>query len=138
MTKLAFFLFIVAGILVILAVTELYRAKVKVGRVEEILTERDEEFTRERQTLDKVRDELKAEAERLKMDTSTPIRATYFTSESDLMKYSDDKKLIKAVKKSLCFRLADELTKIAEPRKVRLDDGRDMYLLEFRVKEEGK
>ena len=138
MTKLAFFLYIVAGILVILAVTELYRAKVKVGRVEEILTERDEEFTRERQTLDKVRDELKAEAERLKMDTSTPIRATYFTSESDLMKYSDDKKLIKAVKKSLCFRLADELTKIAEPRKVRLDDGRDMYLLEFRVKEEGK
>ena len=136
MTKIALFLFVVAGIFLFLAVVELVRAKTNTTRINEYVAEKDGEFSRERATLDKMREELQDEARRLNMDAATPIRATYFTSESDLMKYSDEKKLAKAVKKALCTQLADSMMKIAEPHKVRLDDGRDMYLLQYRIKEE--
>ena len=86
--------------------------------------------------LDEYEQDLINREARLNMDAATPVRATYFTSESDLLKYPDDKKLIKAVKKALCVQLVDSMMKIVEPHKVRLEDGRDMYLIHFRVKEE--
>lgn len=125
-----------AIVALILAGVEYYRAKRKASAVDDFLAEKSADFARERHSLETMRDELTAEAERLKMDTSTLVRATYFTSESDLLKYSDDKRLTKAVKKALCIQLADSIMKIAEPRKVKLEDGREMYALHFRVKEE--
>ena len=86
--------------------------------------------------LDEYEHDLINREARLNMDAATPVRATYFTSESDLLKYPDDKKLIKAVKKALCVQLVDSMMKIVEPHKVRLEDGRDMYLIHYRVKEE--
>lgn len=136
MTKIALFLFVAAGIFLFLAVVELVRAKTNTARINEYVAEKYGEFSRERATLDKMHEELQDEARRLNMDAATPVRATYFTSESDLLKYADEKKLAKAVKKALCTQLADSMMKIAEPHKVRLDDGRDMYLLQYRVKEE--
>lgn len=129
-------LFIGAVIVLLLAAGELYRTK----RVERYITtelaEKAEHLEATSKHLDDYREELVSKEASLNMDAATPVRATYFTSESDLLKYADEKKLAKAVKKALCTQLADSMMKIAEPHKVRLDDGRDMYLLQYRVKEE--
>ena len=120
----------------ILAGVEYYRAKQVERYITDELTDKAESLDKTKASLDAYREELLNKEARLNMDSATPVRATYFTSESDLMKYSDDKKLAKAVKKALCIQLADSMMKIAEPRKVKLEDGREMYALHFRVKEE--
>lgn len=133
----ATFIFLFGAIVaLILAGVEYYRAKQVERYITDELTDKAESLDKTKASLDAYREELLNKEARLNMDSATPVRATYFTSESDLMKYSDDKKLAKAVKKALCIQLADSMMKIAEPRKVRLEDGREMYALHFRVKEE--
>lgn len=136
MTQIAIILFIGAGVFAILAATELCRTKRVQRVIETDLADKSEYLAGLKKHLDEYREELINKEARLNMDAATPVRACYFTSESDMLKYSDDKKLLKAVKKALCTQLADSIAKIAEPRKVHLDDGRDMYLLHYRVKEE--
>lgn len=125
-----------AIVALIFAGVEYYRAKQVERYITEELTDKAESLDKTKSSLDAYREELLNKEARLNMDSATPVRATYFTSESDLMKYSDDKKLAKAIKKALCIQLADSMMKIAEPRKVKLEDGREMYALHFRVKEE--
>lgn len=125
-----------AIVALILAGVEYYRAKQVERYITEELTDKAESLDKTKSSLDAYREELLNKEARLNMDSATPVRATYFTSESDLMKYSDGKKLAKAIKKALCIQLADSMMKIAEPRKVKLEDGREMYALHFRVKEE--
>lgn len=125
-----------AIVALILAGVEYYRAKQVERYITEELTDKAESLDKTKSSLDAYREELLNKEARLNMDSATPVRATYFTSESDLLKYSDDKKLAKAIKKALCIQLADSMMKIAEPRKVKLDDGREMYALHFRVKDE--
>ena len=133
----ATFIFLFGAIVaLILAGVEYYRAKQVERYITEELTDKAESIDKTKASLDAYREELLNKEARLNMDSATPVRATYFTSESDLMKYSDDKKLAKAIKKALCIQLADSMMKIAEPRKVKLEDGREMYALHFRVKEE--
>ena len=136
MTHIAIILFIGAGVFAILAATELCRTKRVQRVIETDLADKSEYLAGLKKHLDEYREELINKEARLNMDAATPVRACYFTSESDMLKYSDDKKLLKAVKKALCTQLADSIVKIAEPRKVHLDDGGDMYLLHDRVKEE--
>ena len=131
-----FIFFFGAIVALILAGVEYYRAKQVERYITEELTDKAESLDKTKASLDAYREELLNKEVRLNMDSATPVRATYFTSESDLMKYSDDKKLAKAIKKALCIQLADSMMKIAEPRKVKLEDGREMYALHFRVKEE--
>lgn len=133
----ATFIFLFGAIVaLILAGVEYYRAKQVERYITDELTDKAESLDKTKASLDDYREELLNKEARLNMDSATPVRATYFTSESDLMKYSDDKKLAKAIKKALCIQLADSMMKIAEPRKVKLEDGREMYALHFRVKEE--
>lgn len=133
----ATFIFLFGAIVaLILAGVEYYRAKQVERYITDELTDKAESLDKTKASLDAYREELLNKEARLNMDSATPVRATYFTSESDLMKYSDDKKLAKAIKKALCIQLADSMMKIAEPRKVKLEDGREMYALHFRVKEE--
>lgn len=133
----ATFIFLFGAIVaLILAGVEYYRAKQVERYITEELTDKAESLDKTKASLDAYREELLNKEARLNMDSATPVRATYFTSESDLMKYSDDKKLAKAIKKALCIQLADSMMKIAEPHKVKLEDGREMYALHFRVKEE--
>lgn len=133
----ATFIFLFGAIVaLILAGVEYYRAKQVERYITEELTDKSESLDKTKSSLDAYREELLNKEARLNMDSATPVRATYFTSESDLMKYSDDKKLAKAIKKALCIQLADSMMKIAEPHKVKLEDGREMYALHFRVKEE--
>jgi len=136
MTHIAIILFIGAGVFAFLAVAELYRTRRVQHIIESDLADKSEYLAGLKKHLDEYREKLINKEAKLNMDAATPVRACYFTSESDLLKYSDDKKLLKAVKKALCIQLADSIVKIAEPRKVHLDDGRDMYLLHYRVKEE--
>lgn len=136
MTHIAIILLIGAGVFALLAVAELYRTKRVQHIIETDLADKSEYLEGLKKHLDEYREKLINKEAKLNMDAATPVRACYFTSESDLLKYSDDKKLLKAVKKALCIQLADSIVKIAEPRKVHLDDGRDMYLLHYRVKEE--
>ena len=136
MTHIAIILFIGAGVFAILAATELCRTKRVQRVIETDLADKSEYLADLKKHLDEYREELINKEARLNMDAATPVRACYFTSESDMLKYSDDKKLLKAVKKALCIQLADSIMKIADPHKVHLDDGRDMYLLHYRVKEE--
>lgn len=133
----ATFIFLFGAIVaLILAGVEYYRAKQVERYITDELTDKAESLDKTKASLDAYREELLNKEARLNMDSATPVRATYFTSESDLMKYYDDKKLAKAIKKALCIQLADSMMKIAEPRKVKLEDGREMYALHFRVKEE--
>ena len=131
-----FIFFFGAIVALILACVEYYRTKQVERYITEELADKAESLDKTKASLDAYREELLNKEARLNMDSATPVRATYFTSESDLLKYSDDKRLTKAIKKALCIQLADSMMKIAEPRKVKLEDGREMYALHFRVKEE--
>jgi hypothetical protein len=135
MTKIALFLFIFAGIFAFLAIAELLRTKRIQRVIENDLADKAEYLAGVKKRLDDYQQDLINKEASLNMDAATPIRATYFVSESDALKYTDEKKLERAVKKSLCNSLADSIMKIAEPRKGTAD-GRDFYMLRFRVKEE--
>jgi len=136
MTQIAIILFFGAAVFAFLAATELYRAKRAMHFITSELAEKEVHLNETSKRLDAYREELINKEAKLNMDAATPVRASYFTSESDLIKYSDDKKLEKAIKKALCVQLADSIMKVAIPRKIRLDDGREMYVMNYRIKEE--
>ena len=135
MTKIALLLFVFAGVFAFLAIAELYRTKRTQHLIESELADRAEYLEGTKQRLDAYQQDLINQEARLNMDAATPVRATYFVSESDQLKYTDEKKLIKAVKKSLCTSIVDSMMKITEPHKCTAD-GREFYIIKFRVKEE--
>lgn len=62
------------------------------------------------------------------------ISAYYFTSESDIMKYSSEEKMRSAIRTKLAMIIGNDIAKKFEPSVLKVDKGKDKYSLVLKVK----
>lgn len=61
------------------------------------------------------------------------VQAEYFTSESDINKYSSDAKMKSAIKGRMAMLIGNDLLKKFEPSVIPLKDGKQKYRLMLKV-----
>lgn len=62
------------------------------------------------------------------------IQADYYTSESDLLKYSSDEKMYRAIKSKLSMLIGNYIAKKFEPSVLPLENGNRKYSYVFKVR----
>ena len=135
MTQVALLLLFASVVIATLSIIEVYRYHQKDKLWTAEFDERGRALDERRHKLDIMERDLQDWQKRLDMDTSVLCKATYFTSDSDAIKYGDEEKMLKAIKKTLSNAIAQNIVKTFPPRCIELDN-RDAYIIEVRVKDE--
>lgn len=133
MTQVALILFIGAAVFAVLATSQLIKARGVQKTIDNELTAKAEKLEKTRRELNTRAEELARIEDRLEMDSSVPLHATYFVSDSDTIKYTTEARLEKAVRKNLAVQIAASILETFEPKKIG-----SAYVYELRIKEEGR
>lgn len=97
------------------------------------LTEESEAYKMVAEDLELRYDDLRERYARDEAD-AVLIQADYCTSESDLLKYSSDEKMYRAIKSKLSMLIGNDIAKKFEPSVLPLGDGKQKYSLVLKVK----
>ncbi len=136
MILIAILLLVAAGVsLTALGLFNISEAKRIKKEIENRLTAKAESLEREKNRLEDWETELTFMQERLFRNPFSPVKAAYYVSESDTIKYNTDAKLQRAVYKNLAMQVAEDILKTFEPRHT-ISKEKEMYILELWVKEQ--
>ena len=97
------------------------------------LTEESEAYKKVAEDLEFRYDDLRERYARYEAD-AVLIQVDYCTSESDLLKYSSDEKMYRAIKSKLSMLIGNDIVKKFEPSVLPLGDGKEKYSLVLKVK----
>ena len=79
--------------------------------------------------VDGFHDKMKEEEEKYEI-----IQADYCTSDSDMMKFSNDKKMQRAIRSKLAMLIGNDIAKKFEPSVLPLGEGKEKHSLVLKVK----
>lgn len=121
--------FVIAILFAFMFLCEVYQQDRLIKRLKEELAEKDKSVTYYHHVIEGFREKMKDEEEKYEI-----ISAPYCTSDSDLIKYSSQKAMERAIRSKLAMLLGNEIAKRFEPRVLPLGEGKEKYSLTIKVK----